>query len=689
VVSRKEDEADLNILVYTFTKIPDFQQSLKKCFIEEFFAAGKPPMRIVFSKVWLESIQGKMYRNVVFEPDTTVSVPEDLLNLWSGPKWGLDDLRIAYENMDDEQRRVVHALNCHSYEVLCCGNFEQFIYLYCLVASKCRNPGFHPTTACFFAGAQGTGKSMFIDLLLTYFGRHGVRITHISQLFDNFNGHLKDKVFIHLEEASVKWCLAYHNQLKAYITADTWAYNGKHKDLQHLKLSSTIFSSSNDEVPCPIGATERRFCCFEVSEETHRNNREDHSRYYDLLHKFKEDEEIHKAWLYQFHNEEMISSSLIKMFGKFDISKFPRRSTDFLKDNALKAGATYVAKFHAHCLERGFYYSAVKDPTLNVPPPWSHRTLDQIFFGDVEVAKQKEKATEPLKPPSSTTDKTDKRRDRPWKQTMDGDYDSVPAPPKKKVKTVTLNSFSHWHKMVTQDDGSDPDLLPPTVEEWDDWCSLVTKISSVGGHAPARNPSNLKPLASFEYKYDVLTGKGYDMTKAPICWHTWMSLNPPYKDAEDGKWLGAYNMTEMYNLFRQFTQDCGFKRTVGPVDFRDQTLRLFGLGKVSEKLIIVNIKSEWLSLRDIRVSCSGDPSSWNFRKYTWKDNDLNEAPVKQQLYVDLGSLDYARDKFYKFSGVDTSGPSQKYSDKDLASASRQVYTCPDAKEMFKKFIEDQ
>jgi hypothetical protein len=271
---------------------------------------------------------------------------------------------------------------------------------------------------------------------------------------------------------------------------------------------------------------------------------------------------------------------------------------------------------------------------------------------------------------------------------MDGDYDDpAPHPPKKKVKTVTINSFSHWHKLVTQDDGSIPDLSPPSLKEWDDWCDKVSTITTMGSYAPARSPQNLKPVAALEYRYSVLEGKGYDMKNAPLCWHTWMSLNPVYEDAEDGKWLGAFNMTEMYNEFKAFSQHSGFKRTIGPVDFRDQTLRLFGLGKVSEKLLIVDIRSEWISLRDIRLSCAMEPSSWQFRKYKWIGNDLNEPPTKKQLYVDLGSLDEARSSFYNYCGFDTS-PSQKYYCQDIKSSSREVYTCPDAKDMFKKFIDE-
>lgn len=388
VAMRIEDKVHRHQLVYTFVKIQEFKDSLRDCY---FTLDEEKNKRLFFSNAWLDHPKRETLRYPVFCPsDDPDEVPEDTLNLWTGWRWSVEELKRCYSQATEEQMRIVRMLNRHSYEVLCGKDQNQFLFLYCLLAKKFRNPRWRPVCALVFSGPEGTGKSMFVDNVGSYAGRHGAKLTHIKQLFARFNGQTEGKVFVNLDEASIKWSTQYHDELKAYVTSDRHSVERKGKEHVEYELCSLLCITSNHYRAVPFGPNERRFVVFKVAHKCHRNARTEHYDYFKELHQARDEEFfILKAWLSQFHDRDMIPDSLLDKFGTFGVSNFPSRSLDFIRDNVALAGTSWVMKFHENCLRQGCYYPPLSDPLLNRPPPWTRHLEDEKLFPLNQLTQEK------------------------------------------------------------------------------------------------------------------------------------------------------------------------------------------------------------------------------------------------------------------------------------------------------------
>lgn len=615
-------------LVYNFVKKPEFKSQFENLLFKIEGPRGGE-IEMSFMKTWMKNIDCASYMNVTFDPTEQINTTK-YLNLWTGYKWSTECLQECYHNVMacPDKASVLNDMNHHLFAIMCSSSRNKFIWLWCFLTMKLRHPEFHPPCVLSFCGPEGTGKSMTLNALLTFFGRHGISLGHINQLFpERFNGYLKDKVFIHLEEASLKFNRKYDDQLKSHSTAKTCRYEEKGKESFVLPLHSTIILTTNDEGGGMVLGTSgaRRWVIFQVFRDICRMQRSLHAKRYAKLHRaYDECYEILKAWLYQFFDTRICTEEMLKKFDTFESSTFPEECLKFTKDNIYHTGANYIAKFHATCLKQGYYYLPAQEPTLNIPPPYTTDILDRHAAGIVN---------------------------------------ELPAGATK-----------------------------PTMQQWIDW-TLESNIRNGAGMFKegevvtvfARNSDNIAEGGDEITPY--MYNKGY-LTKedVPISWHYWMQHHPSYKKGEEDYWLRSYCMGGLYNAFREFFKEQGFKgREPTAAEFRLETERSFML--TTEKFHTEKINPVWQQLSKIRSQCKSQ-LDWNTNKYhALFLSDTSQPKFSNLLYVDMGTLDEARTVFYQTTGMETD-PDEKNYKCDLKSAPSEVYTHPDITAMFSKIIKN-
>ena len=116
-------------------------------------------------------------------------------------------------------------------------------------------------SAVIFHGPQGTGKSMFVEAIISIYGQYG-RVLGQEALEDKFNADWAEKkLFIVGDEVLARQDM-YHikNRLKGFITGDTIRVNPKNMAAHTEKNQMNIAFLSNERMPLVLENDDRRHC---------------------------------------------------------------------------------------------------------------------------------------------------------------------------------------------------------------------------------------------------------------------------------------------------------------------------------------------------------------------------------------------------------------------------------------------
>ena len=153
-----------------------------------------------------------------------------------------------------------------------------------------------------FKSQQGVGKDLLIDYLGELMGLDMIyRTSKLDEVFDRFNGALKNKIILQLNEIQGSEGFAKKEHLKNLIT--TKQININEKNLKPYTLSNylRIFIFSNNLSPIEIPHDDRRYCVFNCGK---KKNRE----YYSTL--------------YKNLNNKNVMESIIAYLKSYDISQY-------------------------------------------------------------------------------------------------------------------------------------------------------------------------------------------------------------------------------------------------------------------------------------------------------------------------------------------------------------------------------
>lgn len=227
---------------------------LKKLFMNSPVECGRRQSGVPIVKdratAWLEHPNRHQYIDgITFDP--TESCPPSKFNLWRG---------FAITPSPGDWR----LMDAHLRDVICCGVEEHYEYLLNWFARMLQRPGEQGEVAVVLRGGKGTGKGTVGNAFAKIFGQHALYLTNSKHLTGQFNGHLRDAVYVFVDEAFFAGDKAHESVLKGLITDPFITVEAKFRDATTVKNVTHILMASNESWVVPASVDERRYFVLEV-----------------------------------------------------------------------------------------------------------------------------------------------------------------------------------------------------------------------------------------------------------------------------------------------------------------------------------------------------------------------------------------------------------------------------------------
>jgi hypothetical protein len=139
--------------------------------------------------------------------------------------------------------------------------------------------GERPGTSIALRGPQGTGKGILVNTLGRLFGPHFLQLAQAGQVTGRFNGHLKDKVLVFVDEGFWAGDKQAEGVIKNMITEPFITVEQKGKDIIRVKNHVNLIIASNSTWVVPAGLEERRFFVLDISDK----HQQDHQYFRAIL----------------------------------------------------------------------------------------------------------------------------------------------------------------------------------------------------------------------------------------------------------------------------------------------------------------------------------------------------------------------------------------------------------------------
>jgi len=204
------------------------------------------------AKWWLAHRDRRQYQGVVFDPERE---HPGQLNLWEG--WAIEPKKGSWYLLEE----LIRVTLCNG-----CNTMAEYILNW--AAHMVQHPSSPAETAIVLQGRKGMGKGTLGQAFMNLVGRHGRQVTHRKHLVGQFNRHLRECLFLFLDEAFWAGDHAGEGVLKGLIT-EPWAfYEAKGVDGVMGPNRVHILMAANASWVVPAGMDgERRYAVAEVSEE--------------------------------------------------------------------------------------------------------------------------------------------------------------------------------------------------------------------------------------------------------------------------------------------------------------------------------------------------------------------------------------------------------------------------------------
>lgn len=287
-----------------------------------FIQKGKKQQYVGKGTAWVTHLMRRTYeKGLAFFPDK--DAPEGYYNLWQG--WGVKPEKGSWELM-----------KYHLLHVVCGGGQEAYDYLIGWMAYAVQHPDRQGEVAVVIHGAKGVGKNTIGHYFHKIFGQHYLYISQGHHLTGHFNAHLRDAVFLIVDEAFFAGDKKAEGVLKSIITEEILPVEKKGQDLITCRNYMHIMMFSNlDWVIRATGKDERRYFVLCIPEER------------------KQDQDYFTA-LYAELNDGGPAAMLFDLLN-YDLSKFNLRSipqTQALVEQKLRS-LDPAAKWLYDCLCNG------------------------------------------------------------------------------------------------------------------------------------------------------------------------------------------------------------------------------------------------------------------------------------------------------------------------------------------------
>lgn len=217
-------------------------------------AVGSGPARVI-SDVWLEHANRRGYQGLEFAPDDPTP---GFYNLFRG---------FSVKPLPGDCSLYLN----HIRDNICSGNVVLYDFVISWMAHAIQQPGELPGTALVLRGAQGVGKGVFVDNFGKLFGSHYLTLYQLGQVTGRFNGHLRNLLLVHANEAVWGGNKEAEGALKGLVTDPMMPIEAKGKDITQVRNCKRLICSSNEQWAVPLDLDDRRFLILDVS-ATHKED---------------------------------------------------------------------------------------------------------------------------------------------------------------------------------------------------------------------------------------------------------------------------------------------------------------------------------------------------------------------------------------------------------------------------------
>lgn len=118
------------------------------------------------------------------------------------------------------------------------------------------------------SNTQGAGKDAFADFLMQCIGvGHCIKVSKMDEITSQFNSHMQGKLLIIGDEVANYAGYKLADQLKAVITENHRAINGKGRDMYMIESCERYIFTSNNEFCVRVDESDRRYLVLKVSDK--------------------------------------------------------------------------------------------------------------------------------------------------------------------------------------------------------------------------------------------------------------------------------------------------------------------------------------------------------------------------------------------------------------------------------------
>jgi Family of unknown function (DUF5906) len=229
-------------------------EDLEKLYLNRFIVVGKDkggsPKRRRAAPLWLSHSDRRQYiGGVVFDPACRNG--PDVLNLWEG--FAVKPHPGSWAKLAD-----------HIHTVICDRDPIQSAYLLDWMADLLQHPARQGEVAVVLRGVEGCGKGTLAKALKYLLGQHGLAISNAKHLTGNFNGHLRDVVFLFADEAFYAGDKQHTGVLKALVTEPYLTIEGKYQAAYQSPNFLHVMMASNEDWVVPASLNSRRWFMLDV-----------------------------------------------------------------------------------------------------------------------------------------------------------------------------------------------------------------------------------------------------------------------------------------------------------------------------------------------------------------------------------------------------------------------------------------
>lgn len=269
------------------------------------------PVKLNKAAVWWAHEKRREYHGFKFDPHSNEK-GDGYFNLWRGfaytPTKG--NCSLYYKHLLDNVAN---------------GNKKIYKYILDWMAETVQYPTRRTGVSIVMRGGSGVGKGVAISTFCKLFGlgQHALHVSDAEHIFGKFNGHLKECIVLHGDEAFYAGNHQHEATLKALITESTRMVELKYRDSFQFVNYTRLMLSSNKDWVVPMELDDRRFLIIDVADTKQKNG-----NYFDAITDQMENGG-YEALLYDLQNRDI---------SDVNIKNYP--NTDAILDNKVNSMGT-------------------------------------------------------------------------------------------------------------------------------------------------------------------------------------------------------------------------------------------------------------------------------------------------------------------------------------------------------------